>query len=743
MKRLFLLILSTFLSITYALSQSSSVLKVEEADIRLDSVSVEVSILGNVARTTTTFVFYNPNERVLEGELNFPLQEGQSVYRFAMDVNGRLREGVIIEKEVATRAFESITRQAVDPGILEQTVGNNYRVRVYPIPEKDFKKVIVAYEEEITDRYTLTLDYGTVKDFSLEVTRLDGKNFDESSLTHTFLGGEIKENHFFVQNSEQAKGEITLTDLGNEETSIFRNDSTFYLVVPTKTPEIRTQAPTILDVFWDVSASGDKRNLAKERELLKRYLQTLGAVQVRISTFSYQLHERRSFSLRDSSVIIQIDEFLREQIYDGGTNLQALNDLPKDAERVLLFSDGLSTLGKLEELTKQQKKVRIDAVVSSQSADFQNLRSLTERTGGSIIKTASMNAEEAVAILQNDSYRLISVSYDAKTVREVYPKAPFTISADKPLSLAGKLTDSRPTKLFLSFGTSPQNILKTQEITLESPKEAQKVDLDRQWAKLKSAHLQASRGQNAKAELIALAKAYHLVTPYTSLIVLDRLEDYLRYDIVPPPELQEEYFARKAEQKAQKEEEESSIVEGVLEEDEEYRREWWEKNLKKEVPKEKKQHTSSTESTTANESNPNTDSSPEWNYEGELRTITGTVLSVSDSFPLPGVSVVLKGTTHGTQTDFDGLYSLEIPKEENVTLVFSYFGVSQEIEVLEREVVDVQITDAVSTEEVVVTGYQVINPDSDLPSLVIDDNNRPKVSVAETLSGKVAGLDVT
>lgn len=86
------------------------------------------------------------------------------------------------------------------------------------------------------------------------------------------------------------------------------------------------------------------------------------------------------------------------------------------------------------------------------------------------------------------------------------------------------------------------------------------------------------------------------------------------------------------------------------------------------------------------------------------QTVTGTVSG--DEGPLPGASVVEKGTTNGAQTDFDGNYTITVT-DENAVLVFSYIGfVAQEIAINGRNVIDANlIIDAAQLDEVVVVGY--------------------------------------
>lgn len=90
----------------------------------------------------------------------------------------------------------------------------------------------------------------------------------------------------------------------------------------------------------------------------------------------------------------------------------------------------------------------------------------------------------------------------------------------------------------------------------------------------------------------------------------------------------------------------------------------------------------------------------------QQRTVTGRVTESGDRQPLPGVSVVLKGTTEGAITDAEGNYSISVPSTGG-TLVFSFIGLKlQEVEIGERSRVDVQMEEDVThLSEIVVTGY--------------------------------------
>lgn len=131
----------------------------------------------------------------------------------------------------------------------------------------------------------------------------------------------------------------------------------------------------------------------------------------------------------------------------------------------------------------------------------------------------------------------------------------------------------------------------------------------------------------------------------------------------------------------------------------------------------------------------------------QSRQISGTVTSSEDGQPLPGVNVVVQGTTKGTVTDINGTYSLELAESEN-TLVFSFVGfITQTVPVDNRSTVDIVLQiDSKTLEEVVVIGYGTVNK-SDLTGSVSSVKGEdlvkvPAVSPMQALQGKVAGLQV-
>src|ERR1700740_2478761 len=62
--------------------------------VQLQQLKIDVAVYGNISRTTWQMTFYNTTSRILEGNLTFPLKDGVSISRYALDINGKMREAV-------------------------------------------------------------------------------------------------------------------------------------------------------------------------------------------------------------------------------------------------------------------------------------------------------------------------------------------------------------------------------------------------------------------------------------------------------------------------------------------------------------------------------------------------------------------------------------------------------------------------------------------------------------------------
>lgn len=131
----------------------------------------------------------------------------------------------------------------------------------------------------------------------------------------------------------------------------------------------------------------------------------------------------------------------------------------------------------------------------------------------------------------------------------------------------------------------------------------------------------------------------------------------------------------------------------------------------------------------------------------QITKITGTITD-NNGIPLPGVNILVKGTTIGTQTDFDGNYSIEVENTDNV-LVFSYIGyLTQEVAIANKTIINVILKeDIAALDEIVIVGYGAVRK-RDLTGSVSSINGEavsetPTPRIDDALRGKVSGLQIT
>ena len=137
-----------------------------------------------------------------------------------------------------------------------------------------------------------------------------------------------------------------------------------------------------------------------------------------------------------------------------------------------------------------------------------------------------------------------------------------------------------------------------------------------------------------------------------------------------------------------------------------------------------------------------------YNQNSQLSNITVEgVVRDSGGTPLPGAAVIEKGTANGTQTDFDGKFSLTVADTESI-IVFSYLGyITQEIKVSETKFFEIFLQeDLAKLDEVVIIGYGTVKKKDATGSVVsvkAEDLNKGNIVTAENLlQGRVAGLSI-
>ena len=331
--------------------------------------------------------------------------------------------------------------------------------------------------------------------------------------------------------------------------------------------------PTEIGILWDASHSAINRDRAKEFAFLDAYFKALKNVKVVLSSFNIRTDKPLSFEVKNGNWQA-LKSHLENLPYDGATDGNAI-DFNLKTDEILLFSDGIFNFGSKDFSVNdavKQAKTPITVVNASAVANTPKMQYLANATGGSFIDLTTLSTEQALKAAQTVPFQLLDIEVKNGKIANIFPQKGTAISKGN-FTLAGEL-QTKEASLILSFGY-PKNVILQKEIHLATNPDASGSEFEllrRIWAEKQIAQLEREGAEQKQID--AVGREYSIVTEGNSLIVLETVEDYVRYRITPPKELQMEYSKRLANQEKQKEDSAKRILENVIAQSAEQSK-WW------------------------------------------------------------------------------------------------------------------------------------------------------------------------
>ncbi len=538
-------------------------------ELRLARVDTEVTIHGWLAETRMTMTFANPTDRILAGDLYFPLPEGSTVSGYALDINGVMVDGVVVEKDKGRQVFEKIVRQGTDPGLVEWVAGNNFKTRVFPIPARGSRTIMVRYLSGLTDlqgspSYQLPLHFTRpVADFHLRLEvvkgdkepviasgglpRLGFTKWRESFLAETTLRDVAPDENLVVALPYLQKSPVVIEQSDGE---VF---FTIHDMPPVPLPLVQ-KPPKRVGILWDASGSRGEVGHDKEIALLRAFFARFpeSAIVVELVQFRNSVTSRQQVKVVNGDIAALL-ALLQQVDYDGGTSLAAIVPAKEVGlpDFFLLFSDGLSNFGSTEPGSLSRP---LYAISADPRANHSMLRYLAMKSGGDYINLNNLDPARGAAAIGNNSFSFLGARYDSRSFAKVTPSIPQAVQGR--VQVSGRLLAEKG-NITLEYGYAGQ-VTHRSEYQLDRSA-ALPGNLARlSWAGQRLAELQVLAKEN-RAEITALGKRYGLVTPGTSLLVLENVNQYVEHRVEPPttlPELRREYekiiAARNVEQERKK-----------------------------------------------------------------------------------------------------------------------------------------------------------------------------------------------
>jgi len=716
--------------------------------VRLHALKIDIQVCGTIARTTWQMTFKNTTSRVLEGTLNFPMKDGLSVSRYALDINGKMREAVPVDRNKGIEVFETIERRRVDPGLLEKTDGNSFRTRIYPINPNNTRTIIIGYEEELPATTNNALHYylplnlkDTVTDFDINVSVIQtvsqpvfdsslNENLQFSSRNNQFTAAEHKSD--YVPSYSLSFSIPKPADAAEVMLQEFENNYYYLINTSIQKNERQKKLPGSIGLLWDASLSGANRNISKELDLLDAYFKKVNNATIDLVVFSNTIKSTRSYTMLNGNWN-ELKTIIEKLQYDGATNLGNLNLKNTRADEFILVSDGHQTLG---EKQIQLSNKPIYCINSSATADYSNLKFIAGKTGGEVIDLQKESQTSALKILNNETFRFLGIKQNA-FVSENYPSIP--VAAANNFAVAGIARDGVK-EITLQFGYG--NTI-TYEKTIAINTETQlceNFDITKVFAQKKIAELDIQYNQN-KVEIERLGRRFGIVTRNTSLIVLETINDYIQHEIEPPAELRAEYDRIMKQRsgniitKKKDELQNSRNMMATL-------KDWYEPKPPKKEPIAKKPK--ATRPVALQRRQPEV---PAVRPSGNARPISGRITNDNGSI-IAGATIRIRGANIAVATDHNGAFSINARSGDVLEISSVGYEMQRATIRTNTTIIDAQLkTASTSLSEVVVTALGIRRQAKEIgyatTTVKADELTQARVTnIATGLAGKVAGLQI-
>lgn len=502
-------------------------------------VAIEARIVGALAETTMTLTFGNNTSRALAGDLYVPLPAGATVSGYALDVAGQLVDGVVVKKEEARRIFEKEVRKGVDPGLVEWTRGNVFTTRVFPIPANGSRTVRLTWvapleRDAAGAHYALPLSFedklsdGKVR---IEVVRpgeaprietkgplaltFDQRFVAEASVKDAPLSQLVRVR---VPDADRRPVQVETSSTGGTWFMVSERAAPPDGMAPLKVRRVR--------LVFDASMSRKSADIARELAALKRWLTGLGEVEVDLQFLRDEVSPAVTHTL--PADLDKLIGALKAAPLDGGTQLARLAPQPGDkkADVVVLLTDGFSTFGDGDPGALNAPTYILS---SSRGAGHDALAKLAADNGGLYLDLLRVTDDEVVQRLAKPVWSLVQAAVESGEVRDLTPSG--LEPAVGATLVAGELVSDKAV-IRLAWGLPGQaaSVVKRYEVS-RSDLRGEVVRVA--YANKRLGELVADPVKNADA-LTALGRRHGLVTPGTSLLVLETLDQYLEHGVRPP-----------------------------------------------------------------------------------------------------------------------------------------------------------------------------------------------------------------
>jgi hypothetical protein len=565
----------------------------------LSDHSVKVRIVGNVARTEIEEVFQNGTDDVLEGIYRFPLPPDAKIERLALDVDGKLEDGAFVDRDRAAKIWRGAIVNATnkppppreeiiwvpgpwkDPALLEWQRGGRFELRVYPIPKRGSRRIVIAYTQTIapagdTRRYVYPLPHdpgGTTKvgRFSVDVelrgrdprfgVRPVGYELDRAQAADGDGVARLSMNasdftpsgdlalEYALPNRDSALTAWTYSAQDGATTTLPTDSGEsaggyVALALRPKLPRWTENRSRTFALVVDSSRSMIGERYHRAAELAARIVREMDRHdQVTVLACDTTCREKPGgVDGPGSRTAADVRSFLTSITPEGGSDVaEAVRQAAEAARRggdrsvrVVYIGDGTPTVGAIEpgfirrevERSLPAESGTVSAVALGADADRSALEAVVAAGGGVVLSYAPGQRASDVA------YAVLGATYgtalrDATVelpagLEEVLPRRLPTLVAGGETIVVARMRDPKVSgSVRLKGRVGSQPFEATYPVELEVTAAKGNAFVPRLFAAAKIADLEGYSDSESREKAVRLSQQYHVASRHTSLLVLE------------------------------------------------------------------------------------------------------------------------------------------------------------------------------------------------------------------------------
>ncbi len=557
---------------------------VPESPLPIVKLTVDVVVEDQVARVALDQTFHNPAPQVMEGMYRFAIPPDAALQRLAMYVNGTLTESAVVERMAARRIYEDVVYRRLDPALLEWAGTGRLNLRVYPLPPRQDKRLLLAYTQSLPklyDDYTVTVPLPEVDqpvgelDFAVRIAGCS--NCEVTSPSHDVKVSREGDDArvAYTQKSARIGDSLVLHVRDTRRTATVATDGPYLLVrarpeLPAAQKAYRPRTWIILD---DVSASRGTMELRAQSDLVDNFLTELDEAD-RVAVVAFDTAPRVALPLTRVDTVDRraVRTALTAEGGVGATDVAAAlakatellaGVAPEDA-MVVYLGDGVITAGArdLESLRTQLRgKATFVGVGIGDGPDTQTLAALAAATDGysttiDLADDVGWRAFDLVAALHTTRVVGLTatlVDGNGTTLPASVYLGRSQLGDGEELEVVGKLDGTARAAALQLTGTVDGQAW-SQRVVLNGAATnagylprlwAQRHLAGRMLAKHEpvqlaactgdacptEAEVRSQRNEKIRQEVVALGKEYFLLSRHTSLLVLEDDAMYAKYNV--------------------------------------------------------------------------------------------------------------------------------------------------------------------------------------------------------------------